>query len=183
MTFDALIEKWQKPIGDWAIEKGWMDTTKPRDMLHLLMLMVTELAELEAGVFVEDEANIREEVADFAIRAIQMRAEYGFTHPSGMSLDELLLAHESMFDGDASLMSYVAEAAECWRGKGFVGLDKLHTLWRSLATAIAVMTVEHSYDVDEATGQAADPIKWLDSAIADKMEKNAKRPYRHGKLA
>ena len=185
MQFDELVNKWQGPIGEWAIEKGWITQERdpdhpdkmrnvPRDMLHLLMLMVTELAELEEGLRKEDDANIREEVADFAIRAIQMRAEYGFNCKTEMDLDDLLTDPEE----DVSIYSMVANAAEAWRRKGMDDDEREVTVWGNLAGAIATAACDNAPDGDEES-----VLDWLDVAIRDKMEKNAKRPYKHGKLA
>lgn len=184
MTFDELVNKWQGPIGDWAIEKGWIKQERdpdypdkmrniPRDMLHLLMLMVTELAELETGLQNEDEANVREEVADFAIRAIQMRAEYGFSCQTGSTLSDLT---EFAGDYNPSIYSMVADAAEDWRNKALNADQREVGVWGNLACAIATATVDNAADDSSM-------LEWLDAAIADKMEKNARRPYMHGKLA
>ncbi len=183
MTFDQLVTKWQSPIGEWAISKGWTTQERdpdhpdkmrnvPRDMLCLLMLMVTELAELEAGLQNEDDANIREEVADFAIRAIQMRAEYGFTCKTESTLSQLVEG----IKGGESLYAMVAAAAESWRLKTVSAATKEVLVWNHLAICIAVAATDNADD-------GARTLLWLDEAIAAKMKVNALRAHMHGKLA
>lgn len=187
MTMDELVAKWQGPIGDWAIRKGWLKQEAdpenpgklrnvPRDMLHLQMLMITELHELEQAVENEDDANIREEVADFAIRAIQMRAEFGYTYARGLSADTLAT---DVWQSPYEPWQLVCEAAEAHRDKSLSGEQKEAAIWGFLELAIAITAMMSSpEDVDET-----DFIQWLDEAIEYKMAANEKRPVMHGKLA
>ena len=82
------LPEWQHGITQWAIRKGWLDVNKPREPLHLLMLVTTELAEAaeafrhgnppceRAGM--EHFSHAEEEVADAIIRLLQMSGEYGW---------------------------------------------------------------------------------------------------------
>ena len=187
MTMDELVAKWQGPIGDWAIRKGWLKQEAdpenpgklrnvPRDMLHLQMLMITELHELEQAIDKEDYANVREEVADFAIRAIQMRAEFGYTYASGLSVEQLT---ELVWQNEDEPWQLVCEAAEAYRNKALSSEEKEAAIWGYLELAIAsIAMMESPEDVDEG-----DVLDWLDEAIEYKMAANEKRPVMHGKLA
>lgn len=82
------VTEWQHDIKWWAMRKGWLDNAKPREPLHLLMLVVTELAEA-AEAFrhgnppcerpgMERFSHAEEELADAVIRLLQMAGEFGW---------------------------------------------------------------------------------------------------------
>lgn len=78
-----LLQAW---ISTWAIRKGWMNPENPRELLHLLMLTVTEISEaaeahrggnpacVRPGM--ESLSHVEEELADAVIRLVQIAAEH-----------------------------------------------------------------------------------------------------------
>lgn len=76
-------------ITDWAIRKGWLvPSDPPRDLLHQLMLVVSEVAEAcEAyrngnppcgRTNMSHISHVEEELADTVIRLFQLAGEHGF---------------------------------------------------------------------------------------------------------
>ena len=89
------VTDWQHDITRWAVRKGWLDLDKPREPLHLLMLVVTELAEA-AEAFrtgnppcerpgMERFSHVEEEIADAVIRLFQMAGEFGWDLEAAIS--------------------------------------------------------------------------------------------------
>lgn len=76
-------------IEEWAVSKGWREQdAPPREPLHLIMLMVTELSEA-AEAFrnhnppcsrpgMEHFSHVEEELADAVIRIFHMADEFDF---------------------------------------------------------------------------------------------------------
>lgn len=180
-SWNQLVDRWEKPIGDWAISKGWMNTAAPRSMLELLMLIETELHEIEQGAERNDPANVIEECADVVIRIIQLRAEYGIIHRAA--------APYTWFNGDdgspavTDTWRCVCEAAEAWRKKGDLVTRKTAVWeWLSLVgCAMAGLVLDFSDKSDPANPGTMFPA--LEAAVEKKMAANAERPYMHGKTA
>lgn len=80
-----LLQAW---VSNWAIRKGWMNPENPRELLHLLMLTITEISEAAeahrsgnpacARPGMEALSHVEEELADAVIRVAQLAAEHGF---------------------------------------------------------------------------------------------------------
>lgn len=80
-----LLQHW---ITEWAIGKGWLVPGQPRELLHQLMLVVSELSEAceahregnpkcarpNMGTF----SHVEEELADAVIRILQIAGEHNF---------------------------------------------------------------------------------------------------------
>ena len=82
------ILRLQHWITEWAIDKGWLVPGQPRELLHQLMLVVSELSEAceahregnpkctrpNMGEF----SHVEEELADAVIRILQIAGEHNF---------------------------------------------------------------------------------------------------------
>lgn len=83
------IADWQSEIGEWAVDKGWLDRDNPRDPLHLIALAHGELSEMQEGYRNPDGADtpcdkdgcnlsiVEEEYGDVFIRLAQQAEELG----------------------------------------------------------------------------------------------------------
>lgn len=167
----SVIQHWAPIIAAWAIRKKWMDPDNPRDPLHLLMLVHTEVTELEQAIANNDETNTREEIADTAIRLIQMMAEHKLPlQPSSAVLRPL--------DIDAALSS----AAEVWRHRTKTGSP----VWENMLSAElvhAILSLCRLHIGRVWDGSLGSIWYGLHMMIAEKMEINEGRPVRHGKDA
>lgn len=81
----SSLQHW---ITEWAIGKGWLVPSQPRELLHQLMLVVSELSEAceahregnpkctrpNMGEF----SHVEEELADAVIRILQIAGEHNF---------------------------------------------------------------------------------------------------------
>ena len=84
----AGVQRLQHWITEWAVSKGWLVPGQPRELLHQLMLVVSELAEAceahregnpkctrpNMGEF----SHVEEELADAVIRILQIAGEHNF---------------------------------------------------------------------------------------------------------
>lgn len=84
----AGLSSLQSWITEWAIGKGWLVPGQPRELLHQLMLVVSELSEAceahregnpkcdrpNMGEF----SHVEEELADAVIRILQIAGEHNF---------------------------------------------------------------------------------------------------------
>lgn len=82
------MERLQIWITEWAVYKGWLIPGQPRELLHQLMLVVSELSEAceahregnpkctrpNMGEF----SHVEEELADAVIRILQIAGEHNF---------------------------------------------------------------------------------------------------------
>jgi NTP pyrophosphatase (non-canonical NTP hydrolase) len=70
MNQKMTIRQWQKAVHDNAKVHGWWETQRP--VPELLCLIHSEVSEALEAYRKEDEANFREELADVAIRLLDM---------------------------------------------------------------------------------------------------------------
>ena len=167
----AVILHWFPIIADWAIRKKWMDLNSPRDPLGLLMLVHTEQTELEQAIAKNDLANVREEIADIAIRLIQMLAEHSLPVVSSDT-------RVAGLDIDASLSA----AAEVWRNRTQLG----ELVWRGKMSAEIIGAIEALCRLHIGRiwdGSLGSIWYALHMMIAEKMAINEGRAIRHGKDA
>lgn len=82
------LQRLQRWITAWAVSKGWLVPGQPRELLHQLMLVVSELSEAceahregnpkctrpNMGEF----SHVEEELADAVIRILQIAGEHNF---------------------------------------------------------------------------------------------------------
>lgn len=82
------VQQLQNWITEWAVTKGWLVPGQPRELLHQLMLVVSELSEAceahregnpkctrpNMGEF----SHVEEELADAVIRILQIAGEHNF---------------------------------------------------------------------------------------------------------
>lgn len=87
-TIGAGLNHLQSWITAWAVSKGWLVPGQPRELLHQLMLVVSELSEAceahregnpkctrpNMGEF----SHVEEELADAVIRILQIAGEHNF---------------------------------------------------------------------------------------------------------
>lgn len=166
----AMFEKWRPPIAAWAVSKGWMNVDKPRSMLELLFLIGSEFEELKDGIMCKNDANVMEELADIFIRAAQMMEEWRLPAVTDLS--------------DAA--PHAAKRLDFWAvgvSAGELGRDLDYASHLSAVTVrlvtqmiVAVQTVEAYIGHEMALAD-------FDDAVEQKMAKNEKRPYRHGRGA
>jgi len=70
MMEKITIKQWQEAVHDNAKVHGWWETRRP--VPELLCLIHSEVSEALEAYRKEDEANFREELADVAIRLLDM---------------------------------------------------------------------------------------------------------------
>lgn len=195
----ATVRRFYDRILVWAVAKQWVtcrySTTddycdssltvppwsskdnpqaiEPRNILELIELIGTELAEFENAPTQE---NRLEELADAAIRIIQLYGEWGYT-----TSEQMPTYHASHLD--RSLYYVAHQASEAWRVKGAVSArvtavgDVLFFLLCRLTALAADLTATNVQDA------ASLDLNTLSKAIEAKMLVNDKRAIRHGKEA
>lgn len=161
-------------MAPWSSDKGHRVAMYPRNMLELHDLILTELAEYERARTTE---NQMEELADAAIRIIQLYGEYGLQVPP-----KLPSRHEDWRDLSVSFV--LAQASEEWRKKG-----PIETRWEGVAVDLfyvlcRLFEMSFRYRInrplpDQIFGMA----NVFSDAIETKMNVNDTRPYMHGKEA
>ena len=193
-----IVRRFIDRITVWATRKGWMKTVPyaivagdappvtpwscsgsnmailSRNMLELHALILTELAEYERARTTE---NQMEELADAAIRIIQLYGEYGLQVPP-----KLPSRHEDWRDLSVSFV--LAQASEEWRKKGpmenrlqGVAVDLFYVLCR-------LFELSFRYRINRPLPELIMSMAVVFSdAIEEKMNINDNRPYMHGKEA
>lgn len=195
----AMVRRFYDRILVWAVSKQWvacrLSTTddycnesltvppwasqrnpqviEPRNILELIELVGTELAEFENA---PSQDNQLEELADAAIRIIQLYGEWGYT--TSVQMPNYHAAYL-----DRSLYYVTHQAAEAWRVKGEVSVRVTavgDVLFFLLCRLLAVAAGLTSTTIQDATSLDLDT---LSKAIEAKMLVNDKRAIRHGKEA
>lgn len=195
----AMVRRFYDRILVWAVAKQWVtcrrsetsDATnlsltvppwssrsnaqviEPRNILELIELVGTELAEFENA---PSQDNQLEELADAAIRIIQLYGEWGYA-----TSEQMPSYHASHLD--RSLYYVTHQAAEAWRVKGEVSVRVTavgDVLFFLLCRLLAVAAGLTSTTIQDATSLDLDT---LSKAIEAKMLVNDKRAIRHGKEA
>lgn len=176
MTFNELVAKWSPVIDEWAVRKGWHKPGQPRTAPHLIGLAMTEIAELEEGLALEDLDNIREEAAGFAVRVIQLGEELNLI----TEIEDGLLPTPLLRSVDYQLpYAICCQAIEHMRHKP----PHVATAWLTLARAVQRLTLAAKYHAVAGECCTFQMWEWLDDCITDEMAKNEVRPTMHGKVA
>lgn len=189
-----------RQIDEWAVEKGWKTET-PRDLLHLSMLVLTELAEAAEAFRVgnppcerpgmEHMSHAAEELADTLIRIIQMAAEHNLDLND--AIRRRLLNISGLNVGPNPTLGELATVIR--HHSSSLGLDPIGQLMIvAVCLSKSAETLKYGNAERSATLSMADAVISvfrvaasceidLPAAVFAKMQFNRSRPIKHGKLA